>query len=201
MPPQNFYEAESLKCMNKINYDCFIMKYHNEIRAEYIKFRKQHSRRFPLLGNSTKEDHEVFYQNLVSLHQMEKLYRNKVISYRQKRQHYATICNACYRGSGSSVKWDTSIRQTYSHYINSTPEYKEKEFYPLQKVYFEARIWEEEKRARELVGDKVIKEYINKQKQAFAKCCKKLQIGNTQLPEVLEEKILEYVADYPISIF
>jgi len=201
MSPQEFYEAESIISMKKHHFECFIMKYHNEIRAEYIKFRKQHSRRFPLLGNSTQQEHEIFYQNLVSLHQMEKLYRNKVISYRQKRQHYTTICTSCWRGSSCGVRCDTSIRQTYSHYINSTPEYKEKEFYPLQKVYFKARIWEEEKRARELVGDKVIKEYINKQKQAFAKCCKKLQIGNTQLPEVLEEKILDYVADYPISIF
>lgn len=190
MPYQHFLEGETIHTLKRDQFITFITAYGNTIRGEYLKFNKKlKTAHFVAKGNRYKYEHGRIYEMFVSIHQMEKLERMCCITERQLQNHRDTIYNRLWR----LCCYDFPHEAYYTHYKHFTAEFREKDFAPLEKVYFIKRLEQEEKEARKLVGDKVIKEYINKQKEEFAKCCKKLQIGESQLPEVLEEKILEYV--------
>ena len=184
-----YYEECSMSTMNKDNFNMLIKNQHKQLREEYKKFLtewKNNPNFENPCGGIDKEDHEKFNQCLLFLNDMRILARLEIISITQEYNLEKTILHSMYKMCAR--------KNDHRHYDHVGRGWRKIEKgTPLSKVYFGIRIKKEDKEARELVEERVIEEFINKQKEEFSKCCEKLQVGNTQLPEILEEKIKEYI--------
>jgi len=89
---------------------------------------------------------------------------------------------------------------TYNNYFDNYIAFDKNREYnkypyicPMEEVYYKKRYQQQLKKAESLVKDKVITEFVKEQKGEFAKCCNKLQIGNKQIPEVIEQHIDSFI--------
>jgi len=94
----------------------------------------------------------------------------------------------------------TLPRYNYNNYCNDYIAFDKNRQYnktpyicPMEEAYYKKRYKQQLKKAESLVKDKVITEFVKEQKGEFAKCCNKLQIGNKQIPEVIEQHIDSFI--------
>jgi len=94
----------------------------------------------------------------------------------------------------------TLPRYTYNNYCDNYIAFDKNRQYnkypyicPMEEAYYKKRYQQQLKKAESLVKDKIITEFVKEQKGEFAKCCNKLQIGNKQIPEVIEQHIDSFI--------
>jgi len=208
------FNVEFIK-IKKRDFDDFLMNNWPDIIKEVKDVKKHFNNRedadkvYAFIPRDAKVYLNDIYECLMGYRQNVILKNKEVITQAQYVRYKKSIIAYLYKWiknekrGAVEMDWDYQLweimegvgraKEEGAEKLYASKQGKKRYMCPMEIVYYKNIYKEQMKKAESLVKDKVISEFVEEQKGEFAKCCNKLQIGDKQIPEVIEQHIDSFI--------